>query len=110
MIGAEATKALRIEEGERPFIPSLTGSKTADQLQIDDLYEPVAGPFDDAVQLFPQILEQSINREIGKSPVAGQLEDIMADEGVEPALGGEISAQDALNQANQSAQDAIDSF
>jgi ABC-type glycerol-3-phosphate transport system substrate-binding protein len=110
MIGAEATKALRIEEGERPFIPSLTGSKTADQLQIDQLYEPVAGAFDDAVQLFPQILEQSINREIGKSPVAGQLEDIMADEGVEPALGGEISAQDALDQANQSAQDAIDSF
>ena len=110
MIGAEATKALRIEEGERPFIPSLTGSKTADQLQIDTLYEPVAGPFDDAVNLFPQILEQSINREIGKSPVAGQLEDIMADEGVEPALGGEMSAQDALEQANLSAQDAIDSF
>jgi ABC-type glycerol-3-phosphate transport system substrate-binding protein len=34
----------------------------------------------------------------------------MADEGVEPALRGEMSAQDALDQANQSAQDAIDSF
>ena len=69
-----------------PSFPSLTGSKTADQIQIDEFYEPVAGPFDDAVQLFPQILEQSQNREIGKSPVAGQLEDIMADEAVEPAL------------------------
>jgi multiple sugar transport system substrate-binding protein len=109
-IGAEATKALRIEQGDRPFIPSLTGSMTADQIQIDEFYEPVAGPFDDAVQLFPQILEQSQNREIGKSPVAGQLEDIMADEGVEPALNGEVDAQEALDQANQSAQDAIDSF
>jgi ABC-type glycerol-3-phosphate transport system substrate-binding protein len=70
----------------------------------------VAGAFDDAVQLFPQILEQSRNREIGKSPVAGQLEDVMANEGVEPALSGDMSAQDALDQANQSAQDAIDSF
>ena len=26
MIGAEATKALRIEQGDRPFIPSLTGA------------------------------------------------------------------------------------
>lgn len=101
---------MRIEEGERPFIPSLTGSKTADQIQIDEFYDPVAGPFDDAVKLFPQILEQSTNREIGRSPVAGQLEDIMADEAVEPALGGEVSARDALEQANQSAQDAIDSF
>jgi multiple sugar transport system substrate-binding protein len=108
-IGAEATKALRVEEGERPFIPSLTGSITADQIQIDEFYEPVAGPFDDAVSLFPQILEQSTNREIGRSPVAGQLEDIMADEAVEPALGG-TDAREALEQANQSAQDAIDSF
>ena len=90
-IGAEATKALRIEQGERPFIPSLTGSMTADQMQIDEIYEPVAGPFDDAVQLFPQILEQSFNREIGKSPVAGQLSDVMQDEGVEPAFNGDIS-------------------
>jgi hypothetical protein len=61
------------------------------------------------VSLFPQILEESINREIGRSPVAGQLEDIMADEAVEPALGG-TDAREALEQANQSAQDAIDSF
>lgn len=110
MIGAQAVKDLRIQEGERPYVPSLTGSRTADQLQIDELYEPISGPFDDAVRLFPALLEESENREIGKSPVAGQLEDIMADEAVEPALRGEMSAQDALDQANQSAQDAMDSF
>ncbi len=109
MIGAEATRTLREEQGDRPFIPSLTGSRTADQLQIE-LYEPVAGPFDDAVNLFPQILEESFNRDIGRSPVAGQLDDIMQDEGIEPAFGGQVSAQEALDQADQSAQDAIDSF
>jgi len=110
LLGAQAVKDLRKKEGTRPYMPALTGSKTADQLQIDKLYEPVAGPFDDAVKLFLQILDNSQNREIGKSPVAGQLEDIMADEGMEPALSGKMSAQDALDQANQSAQDAIDSF
>jgi multiple sugar transport system substrate-binding protein len=109
-IGAEATKALRKEQGDRPYIPSLTGNKAADQMQIDEIYEPVGQAYDDAVKLFPQIMEESQNREIGKSPVAGQLEDIMADEGVEPALRGEMSAADALDQANQSAQDAIDSM
>ena len=110
MIGAQAVKDLREQEGTRPYIPSLTGSITADQLQIDELYEPVAEPFDNAVVLFPQILEQSVNREIGKSPVAGQLDDIMQNEGVEPAFGGQASAQEALDQADQSAQDAIESF
>ncbi|MGN6030350.1 MAG: ABC transporter substrate-binding protein [Thermomicrobiales bacterium] len=108
-LGAEATKAYRDQQG-KPYLPALTGSRTADQLQIDELYEPIAGPFDAAVKLFPQILEQSRNREIGKSPVAGQLEDIMADSGVSPALSGNASAQDALDQANSDAQDAIDSF
>ena len=109
-IGAEAVKALRKKEGTRPYLPALTGSKTADKMQLDEIYEPVAGPFDDAVQLFLEILDQSQNREISKSPVAGQLEDIMADEGMAPALSGDMSAQDALDQANQSAQDAIDSM
>jgi len=109
MIGAEATKALRKKQGS-PYVPSLTGSKTADQLQLQKLYDPIAGPFDDAVKLFPQILEQAENREISKSPVAGQLDDLMANEGVDPALRKSSSPADALKQANQDAQDAIDSF
>jgi len=109
MIGAKAVKALRATQ-KRPYIPALTGSKTADQLQIEKLYEPIAGPFDAAVKFFPQLLEQSENREIGKSPVAGQLEDLMDKEGVEPALRKKSSAKDSLSQANTDAQDAIDSF
>ncbi len=109
MIGAQATKDYRISQ-KKPYIPALTGSKTADKLQIDKLYEPIAGPFDAAVKFFPQLLEQSENREISKSPVAGQLDDLMAKEGVEPALRKKSSAQDSLDQANTDAQDAIDSF
>jgi len=107
-LGANAVKETRIAE-QRPYFPSLTGSKTADQLQIDELYEPVGETFDKAVALLPELLAAGENREIAKSPVAGQIDDIMQNEGVEPALRGEVTVQEALDAANQSAQDAIDS-
>ncbi len=64
--------------------------------------------FDNAVKLFPELVAQSHYRQIAKSPVGGQLDQIMKDEGVAPALSGEKSAADALKEANASAQDAID--
>lgn len=108
-LGAQAVKEARIAE-KRPYFPSLTGSKTADQLQIDEIYEPIGETFDKTVALLPELLAVSENREIAKSPVAGQLDDIMQNEGVEPALRGEVTVKEALDDANQSAQDAIDSF
>jgi len=106
--GGQGLKELRASQGN-PFVPSLTGSKTADKAQRDQLYESVNEAFDAAVELFPQLLEQSENREIAGSPVAGQLDDIMADDGVDPALRG-TDAGDALGTADQNAQDAIDSM
>jgi ABC-type glycerol-3-phosphate transport system substrate-binding protein len=38
------------------------------------------------------------------------LQDILRQDGVEPALSGSMPAQDALDQANDAAQDAIESF
>jgi ABC-type glycerol-3-phosphate transport system substrate-binding protein len=108
LIGGQALKELRESQGQ-PFVPSLTGSQTADAAMKDQLYVPVNQAFDDAVNLFPELLKESENREIAKSPVAGQLEDIMAADGVEAALRGE-DAGDALETANQNAQDAIDSM
>jgi ABC-type glycerol-3-phosphate transport system substrate-binding protein len=108
-LGAEAVKKARTEAGD-PYIPSLTGSTTADKLQIDELYEPVGEAFDNAVQMWPDLLSASSPVPVGGSPVAGQLIDIITNEGVEPALRGSASPQDALDEANQSAQDAIDSF
>lgn len=108
-IGAEAVKALRQEQGN-PYFPSLTGKTAVDQMQIDELYEPVSEAFDSAVELLPQLLEESTARELYRSPVGGQLEDIMLADGIKPALSGSASPQDALDQANQNAQDAIDMF
>jgi multiple sugar transport system substrate-binding protein len=108
-IGAEAVKALR-QENNNPYFPSLTGKSAVDQMQIDELYEPVGPSFDEAVALLPQLVEASESREISKSPVAGQLEDVMLADGIKPALSGSASPQDALDTANQNAQDAIDSF
>ncbi|HVL22749.1 MAG TPA: extracellular solute-binding protein [Thermomicrobiales bacterium] len=108
-IGAEAVKKLR-QENNNPYFPSLTGKPAVDKMQIDELYEPVGPAFDDAVKLLPQLLEASQSLEIGKSPVAGQLSDIMLADGVKPSLSGSASPQDALDSANQNAQDAIDSF
>ena len=108
-IGANAVKQAR-KQANQPYIPSLTGSKTADQMQIFEVYEPIAPKFDQAVQLFPLLLEQSANREISNSPVGNQLHDAMMQQGVMPALRGERSPQEALTQADQTAQAAIDAF
>ncbi len=107
MYGANAVKAYR-QQNDSPYFPSLTGNKVADQRQIDELYEPINDNFDNAVELFPKLVAESHYRQIAVSPVGGQLDQIMQDEGVVPALAGEQSAEDALNEANTSAQDAID--
>ncbi|MDQ3466791.1 MAG: extracellular solute-binding protein, partial [Chloroflexota bacterium] len=109
LIGANAVKEARVAAGQ-VYIPALTANRTADQLQIDQVYEPISPQFDAAVNLFPQLIEASPNRPVSKSPVGGQLQDVLTQDGVLPALRGELSAEDALNQANDAAQDAIDSF
>lgn len=108
-IGAEAVKALRQEQGN-PYFPSLTGRTSVDQMQIDELYEPVGEAFDQAVDLLPQLLEESTQRELYRSPVGGQIESIILQDGLQPALRGNVSAQEALDDANEQAQDAIDMY
>lgn len=108
-IGAEAVKSLREEQGN-PYFPSLTGKPAVDQMQVDELYEPVGDAFDQAVELLPTLLEESTQRELYRSPVGGQLEDIILEDGIRPALSGRASAQEALDSANDLAQEAIDLF
>lgn len=107
MIGAQAVKQTRQENGN-PYFPSLTGHRIADQRQIDELYEPINEAFDSAVELFPALLEESHYRSIARSPVASQLDQIMMNEGVSPALNGERTPQEALDAADQAAQEEID--
>jgi multiple sugar transport system substrate-binding protein len=107
-IGANAVKEARMASNQ-PYIPSLTANRQADQMQIDEVYEPIDPKFDDAVRLFPQILETSQNRPISASPVGQELDDILDTE-VKAALRGEKSAQDAMDEATQKGQEAIDDF
>ncbi|CAN5328340.1 extracellular solute-binding protein [soil metagenome] len=107
MVGARAVKAARQEAGN-PYFPSLTGNRIADQLQIEELYEPINEAFDNAVEVFPALLEESHYRAIARSPAATQLDQIMINEGVSPALNGEMSAQESLDAADEAAQAEID--
>ena len=108
MLGTKATKDTRLQNGQL-FIPSLTGKPAVDQAQIDQLYEPIAKPFDDAVKLFPTILQTSQVRPISGSPVGSEINDILTD-AVQSALSNDESAEDALSNANDKAKDAIDEF
>lgn len=108
-IGADAVMEARIGQ-DRPYFPSFTSKKSADDYQFNELYESVGPAFDEAVDVFSQIADVSRNREIAKSPVAGQLVDILRQDGVEPALAGNEPAEDAVDNANDAAQDAIDMF
>jgi multiple sugar transport system substrate-binding protein len=109
LLAANALKESRKKEGQ-PFIPTMTGSKTADQAQLDNVYETFSEPFDNAVKLFPEILSQSVNREISRSPAGSLIDSVLNDEGVLPALRKEKDPQQALDDANTAAQDEIDSL
>ncbi len=109
LVGANALKAARQAEGQ-PFIPTMTGSRTADQAQLDQVYQPFAPAFDQAVALFPQVLAESPNREISLSPAGNLLHETLMDVGVLPALRREKEPEPALEEADQAAQDEIDSL
>ena len=108
MIGAKAVKDARTAEGA-PFIPSLTGNSAVDQMQIDQLYESLGGPLDEAVKLWPQLLQSSFSLPTAKSPVGNQIADALQNDGVLPALSGDKSPEDALKDADQAAEDAVES-
>jgi multiple sugar transport system substrate-binding protein len=107
MVGANAVKQYR-QETDAVYFPSLTGNMVADQRQIEQLYEPINEAFDAAVELFPALVEVSNYRQIANSVVGGQLEQIMLNEGVVPALEGNLSPQEALEEADTIAQEEID--
>jgi multiple sugar transport system substrate-binding protein len=107
MIGAEAVKQYR-QETDAVYFPSLTGNMEADQRQIEELYEPINEAFDSAAEFFPELVEASDYRQIARSTVGGQLDQIMQNEGVEPAMMGQASAQEALEEADIIAQEEID--
>ena len=109
MKGAQAVVASRKENGQ-PYLPSLTAVPAVDQAQIDQLYKPINANSDAAVKLFPKILATSAPRPIGRSPYADQLNQILTDTGIMPALRGDKSAADALKDAQGEAESAVQGF
>lgn len=109
MLGAKAVLDYRKANG-KPYVPSLTGDIAVDKRQVTELYQSINPNFDNAVKLWPELLQQSSSLEISKSPVGGQLADIMLNVGTKPAVNGSKSAKDALDDANSQANDAISSF
>jgi ABC-type glycerol-3-phosphate transport system substrate-binding protein len=109
LIGANGTKDYQ-KKNNKPYIPTLTSDKIADQLQIQQVYEPIAPKFDNAIKLFAALQDKSVPMPVSRSPVSTQLQDDLNNLGAKPALNHESSAQDALNRANQKAQQDIDSF
>ncbi len=109
LLAANALKEARKAEGQ-PFIPTMTGSSTADQAQLEQVYEPFSPSFDEAVRLFPEVLAGSPNREISLSPAANLLHEALMDEGVLPALRKDKEPQPALEDADLAGQDEIDSL
>ena len=109
MKGAQAVVASRQQNGQ-PYLPSLTAVPAVDQAQIDQLYKPINANSDAAVKLFPQILATSAPRPVGRSPYAEQLDQILTDTGILPALRGDKSAADALKAAQDEAESAVQGF
>jgi multiple sugar transport system substrate-binding protein len=107
LVAGNAQKAQRKAEGQ-VYIPSLTGSKTADQAQIEQVYEPIDPRFDEAVRLFPEVLAGSAVREIAASPAATLLNQALENEGILPALRKQKEPAQALADADQSAQNELD--
>ena len=109
LIGANGVKDFN-KKNNRPYIPTLTAHRNGDKLQIDKVYEPIQPKFDDAVKLFPQLLEKSQKIPTSVSPVSKQLNDILKNEGVKPALGGERGAKEALDRATEKGQQEVNAF
>lgn len=106
-IGAQADKAVNGKQGA-PFIPYLTSNKAIDAMLMADEYRPINSKFDAVVKLFPSLLDHS--RSLPSSPVSAQLNDILLNEAVLPAMLGQKSASAALKDAQSKAEQAISSF
>ena len=106
-IGAAYDKAQEKSKGG-PFIPYLTANKVMDQMLQTDFYQPTNAKWDTAVKLFPYLL--SHGRSFPTSPVITQVNDILVNQALSPALLGSTSPAAALKAAQAKAQAAIDSF
>lgn len=104
--GEAQKKEVQAEKGV--YIPSLTANKVADQMLREEVYTPTRPSIDEAVELFPQLLEQS--KQVVASPVLKEITDIIQQQAVDPTLQGSKKPDAAMKDAQQKAQRALDKF
>lgn len=91
------------------YTPALTASETANQLLMEQVFAPTGNAsVDQAIQLYPTLL--GANRQAAASPVLKQINDIISNTVVKPALSQEKSPADALKDGQDAAQKALDDF
>lgn len=91
------------------YTPALTASQTVNQLLMEQVFAPTGNAsVDQAIQLFPTLL--GANRQAAASPVLKQINDIISNTVVKPALSEEKSPADALKDGQEAAQKALDDF
>jgi ABC-type glycerol-3-phosphate transport system substrate-binding protein len=104
--GEQATAAENKAKNE-PYHPSITGNIKADQEAWTKIYQGIGPGFDQTVKLWPDALKAAKFRYSG--PVAAQIDDLMKSS-VNDALQGVKTPQQALDELQKQAQQAIDDF
>jgi len=91
------------------YTPALTASQTVNQLLMEQVLAPTGNAsVDQAIQLYPTLL--GANRQAAASPVLKEINDIISNTVVKPALSEEKSPADALKDGQEMAQKALDDF
>jgi multiple sugar transport system substrate-binding protein len=105
---SQTIKERRDSEGTL-YTPALTANQTANQLLLDQVFAPTENEsVNQAIQLFPTLLEA--NRQAAASPVLKEINDILSNTVIKPALSEEKSPADALKEGQEKAQAALDDF
>ena len=99
----------RQQSEQKLYTPALTANQTANQLLLDQVFAPTENEsVNQAIQLYPTLLEA--NRQAAASPVLKEINDILSNTVVKPALSEEKSPADALKEGQEKAQAALDDF
>ena len=97
---AAATKA-----AGQPFTGLYTANAVADKQILDTVYEPTSPQYDKAVKLLVDVQDNAIVWPA--SPAGAQVQQALTD-AINRVLAGQQSPQEALEQAQTEAQNAID--
>ncbi len=104
--GEQATLA-DDQKNNAPYFPTITGNIAADQQAWTTIYKPLGAGYDQAVKLFPEALK--VAKFPYSGPVAADISDMMTSE-VNDGLQGVKTPQQAMDELQKNAQQAIDDY